>query len=329
VEWSHFGLDRQPFRPAVDPSSYFPASSHEAARSALADAFARRDPLVLIDGADGVGKTIVARKWLEDLVSDVPRAVVPNARAAHPIELLQAILFDLTLPYQGLSEQETRLALTGHLLDRASECPYPTVVLLDEAHHLGGGALEELRSLGNLETRRGAALFAVLVAGPTLRERLARSELQPIAQRLAARAAIEPMTAEESAEYIRHQIRAAGGDPERVFSAEALPLLVGACRGVPRLLNRAAARSLELAAAGEAESADVEAVLESLASLGLTAPDLAEPALLSGPVDPVLLPHPARTVGPARSRRGKSAAGDAGDEAAAPRGSKDKRKRSA
>jgi type II secretory pathway predicted ATPase ExeA len=329
VEWSHFGLDRQPFRPAVDPSAYFPAASHEAARTALAEAFGRRDPIVLIDGADGVGKTIVARKWLEDLVPDVPRAVVPNSRAAHPIELLQAILFDLALPYQGLSEQETRLALTGHLLDRASECPYPTVIVLDEAHHLGESALEELRSLGNLETRRGAALFAVLVASPALRETLIRPGLQSFAQRLDARVAIEPLTAEESAEYIRHQICAAGGDPERVFAADAMPLLVNACRGIPRLVNRAAARSLELAAAGEAEAADVEAVLEALDRLGLAVPDTAEPALLTGPVDPVLLPHPARTVGPARSRRGKSAASDAGDEAAAPRGSKDKRKRTA
>ena len=27
MEWSHFSLDRQPFRPAVDPDSYFPIRS--------------------------------------------------------------------------------------------------------------------------------------------------------------------------------------------------------------------------------------------------------------------------------------------------------------
>ena len=116
------------------------------------------------------------------------------------------------MPYQGLTEQETRLALTGHLLDAAGECAYPTVVVLDEAHHLGELALEELRLLGNLETRRGAALFAVLVANQTLRETLSGPSHESLAQRLAVRAAIEPLTAEESAEYIRHQIRAAGGE---------------------------------------------------------------------------------------------------------------------
>jgi type II secretory pathway predicted ATPase ExeA len=328
VEWSHFGLDRQPFRPAVDPAAYFPAASHEAARAAVAESFARRDPIVLIDGPSGVGKTLVARKWLEDLVPDVPRIVVPNSRADRPIELLQAMLFDLALPYQGLTEQETRLALTGHLLDVAGECPYPTVVVLDEAHHLGELSLEELRLLGNLETRRGGVLFAVLVANQTLREALSGPSHEGLAQRLAVRAAIEPLTAEESAEYIRHQIRAAGGESGTVFDAEAISILAGACRGVPRLINRAATLTLELAAAGQAEEADVEAALEALERLGLSVPEPSEPV---DPVDPVLLPHPARAVGPVRSRRGKSVAGPTGDEAGTARGSKDRpsRKRSA
>jgi type II secretory pathway predicted ATPase ExeA len=323
VEWSRFGLDRQPFRPAVDPESYFPAASHEAALAAVAAAFARRDLAVLVDGPPGVGKTLVARKWLEHLVPDVPRVVVPNARAAAPAELLQAILFDLSKPYQGLAEQELRLALTGHLLDAAAAGSYPTVLVLDEAQHLGESVLEELRLLGNLETRSGPAVFALLVAQPGLRETLSGPAYESFSQRLAARVAVEPLTPDESAEYLRHQVRAAAGDPARVFSEEAASLLAGACRGVPRLLNRAAELALELAAAAEADQADAEAALESLAQLGLAA---AEPA---GPADPVFLPHPARSGEPARSRRGKGSVLAAGDEAGTARGSKDKRKRSA
>jgi type II secretory pathway predicted ATPase ExeA len=325
VEWSYFGLDRQPFRPAVDPDSYFPAVSHEFALGAVAASFARRDPIVLIDGPSGVGKSLVARKWLEHLVPDVPRVIVPNTRAERPAELLQAILFDLGKPYHALSEQELRLAVTGHLLDSAGENPYPTVLVLDEAQDLSESVFEELRLLGNLETRRGTALFVVLVAQPRLRETLALPAYEPFAQRLAMQAAIAPLSGDESTGYIQHQVRAAGGEPEKVFTAEALALLAGACRGVPRLLNRAAALTLELAASGEAEQADVEATLEALDRLGLAS---LEP---DQPTDPILLPHPARTTEPVRSRRGKSAVGPAADEAGSARGSKDKssRKRSA
>ncbi len=271
-DWLPFGMDRPAFRPGVDTAAYFAAASHEAALAALAAAFARREPAVLIDGAAGVGKSLVARKWLDDLLPDVPRALLPNARADKPADLLQAILFDLGKPYQGLTEQELRLALTGHLLDAAAD-GYPTVIVIDEAQHLSLSALEELRLLGNLETRHGAAAFVVLVAQPTLRAAMLRPAYELFADRVAVRCAIESLSAEESGAYLRHQVGAAGGDPARVLDEGAVELLTAACAGVPRALNRAAGLAFELSAGAGAEVVDVEAAIEALGQLGIAPPD--------------------------------------------------------
>ena len=321
MDWSQFGMDRPPFRPAVDASAYFAADTHEAARAALLAAFARREPAVLIDGPAGVGKSLVARKWLDDLLPDVPRVVLPNAHAERPADLYQAILFDLGKPYQGLSEQELRLAVTGHLLDAAAG-GFPTVIVIDEAQHLSHAALEELRLLANLEAHAGAVAFAVLVAQPTLRAALLRPAAALVADRIAVRCALEPLTVDDSAAYLRHQVRAAGGDPDAVFDDEAIALLASACGGIPRVLNRAAGLAFELAAEAGAEMADVEAVGEALGRLGIAPPDE------DGTGDAVLLPHPARTD--AAEPVGKRKVAGA-DERAAVRGPKEKssRKRSA
>src|SRR5262249_31930153 len=162
-----------------------------------------------------------------------------------PAELLQAILFDLGKPYLGLAEQELRLAVTASLLD-AADCGYPTVLVLDEAQHLSQPAFEELRLLGNLETRRGGAGVAPLGAHPMLGGALRRRAYELSAQRAGAGASVQPLTPAESADYLRHQVRAAGGDPGRVFGDDAVSLLAGACGGVPRVLNRAASLALEL-----------------------------------------------------------------------------------
>lgn len=292
---SHFGMVRRPFRPAVDTASYFPAAAHEAAIAALAAAFARHESIVLLDGPTGVGKSLVARKWLESLPAEVPRAVVPNAHAAKPADLLQAILFDLGQPYEKLSEQELRLAVTGQLLDAAGE--FPTVLLIDEAQHLGPAALEELRLLGNVETRGGSAAFALLVAQPSLRDALARPAYETLAQRIGVRCAIEPFTPEESADYLRHQVRAAGGNPARVYDDSAVSLLAGACGGVARLLNQAAGLAVELAAGGEAELVDSEAAIEALSRLGLEAAEES--------AGPVVLTHPKRPTESAPATRPK------------------------
>lgn len=319
MDWSHFGMDRPPFRPAVDAAAYFPAPAHGAALAAVVAAFARRDPVVLIDGPSGAGKSLVARKWLDDLLPDVPRVLLPNARAERPADLLQAILFDLGKPYQTLSEQELRLAVTGHLLDAAAG-GFPTVVVIDEAQHLGPPALEELRLLGNLEARDGAVVFAVLVAQPTFRDALRRPSCAPFADRVAVRCAIDPLAADESAAYLRYRASAAGGDPAKAFDDGAVELLAGACGGLPRVLNRAAALAFELAAEAGADAVDVEAVIEALGQLGITPPDE------DGTGDAVLLPHPARAAEPERARPKSVAAGERSK-----RGAKDKaaRKRSA
>jgi type II secretory pathway predicted ATPase ExeA len=278
------------FRPSVDTASYFPAASHDAALAGIANAFARRDGLVLIDGPAGVGKSLVARVWLDRLPDTVPRVVLPNASATRPADLLQAILFDLSQPYQGLGEQELRLAVTGQLL-AATSGGKPLVLVIDEAQNLSRDALEELRLLGNIDTRDGPAAFALLVAQTSLRDALRRPAYEPIAQRVGAMFGVEPLSSDESVAYLRHQVKVAGGNPAAVFDDSALSLLAGACGGSPRVLNRTASLALDLAAQGEADAVDVEAAMESLSRLGLSSSDeSAEPDQPAAEPAPTLPP---------------------------------------
>lgn len=287
MDWSHFGLARRPFRPAVDTESYFAAASHEAAHAAIVAASQRQDSIALLEGLPGVGKTLIARRWLESLPEDSCRILITNHQAHKPADLFQAILFDLNKPYAGLSEQELRLAVTEHLLAQAA-ANATTVLAVDEAQNLGPAALEELRLLGNIESNGGSVLFTLLVAQSQLDTTLRRPESAGFLQRLGARCRIEPLSTEESAAYLAHQVKSAGGELHEVFDSEAVAHLAGACQGSPRLLNRAATFAAELAAQAEAEIIDVEAAMEAVSRLGLDA------------AEPLVLPHPGKKKTPRR-----------------------------
>ena len=64
---TRFGLRRRPFRPIPDTDSYFPAATHEAALNHLRRALDDDEGVILLTGEAGTGKTLVARRLLEEL----------------------------------------------------------------------------------------------------------------------------------------------------------------------------------------------------------------------------------------------------------------------
>lgn len=295
MDLAHFGLTRRPFRPTPDTDAYYPAPSHEAALAGLRHAYESSDGLALVDGEPGTGKTIVVRKFLDGLDPSVAPVFLPSPRFLRPADLYQAILFDHGTEYHGLSEQELRLRVTDHLLGRVA-AGEPTVLVLDEAQGLGSDILEELRLLGNIETRATKAAFIVLAAQKELRERFTKAKLVGFAQRVAVRCKIEPLSREDSGRFLQHQLDVAGGRAG-LITDEALSLLTEHARGVPRVLNQVAALAFQLAGSAEADSVDTEAAWEALLQLGLTAG-----VLNAEPVTPrkVRVPRPTKPRSPKR-----------------------------
>ena len=269
---THFCLRQRPFRSTPDSSTYYPATSHERALAALLQALADGEGIALLTGEPGTGKTLLCHCLLERLGEDTTSAFLTHSHLRDRVSLLQTILFDLSLPYEGRSEQELRLALTDFLLKNFGE-GRRTVLVMDEAQHLSADLLEELRMLGNLEARHGKALQVVLASQPSLLEKLRYPPLSILSQRLAVRVTLEPFTPEEAADCLFHQLRSVGARPEEIVSEEAAELLARGSRGVPRLLNQAAHQAFSLAFMAGVTEVDAEAALEALTCLGLQTDD--------------------------------------------------------
>jgi type II secretory pathway predicted ATPase ExeA len=264
---TRFGLGRRPFPATPDCACYYPATTHERALALLRRALTDGDGIVVLTGAPGTGKTLLCHCLLERLGPTAVSAFLTNSHLGSRAALLQALLYDLSLPYDG-DEQELRLRLTDFLL-ASYRAGRPVVLIVDEAQHLSPDLLEELRLLGNLEGGGGRAVQVVLVGQAGLLETLRLPGLAALGQRVTARARLEPLGAEEAIDYLRHHLRAAGGLVEEIATEEALALLACRTAGVPRLLNQAAHQALALADAGDSSTVDVEAALEALAALGL------------------------------------------------------------
>lgn len=275
---AHFGLNQRPFRSTPDREAYYPATSHEHALAPLRQAIADGEAFALLTGEPGTGKTLLCHRLLEG--ESAATAFLTNSHFPGRAGLLQAILFDLALPHDVGGEQALRLALTDFLLRNLAQ-DKRTLLIIDEAHHLTPDLLEELRLLSNIESGRRKALQIVLSAQSAFDKLMSASNLSAFRQRVAVRCRLEPMGRHESADYLAHQLRLAGGKPDRIFTEEALDVLARATGGVPRLLNQAAHQSLTLACHAGVKPADAEVAIEACGVLDLAVEDPPEEAALS------------------------------------------------
>src|SRR4051794_16696361 len=109
---THFGLVRRPFPSTPDTASYYPATAHEQALARLREALDDGEAMMLLTGVAGTGTPLLCHGLLERKTESGATAFLTNSHIGTRRDLLQAVLYDLALPYETGTEQELRLRLT-------------------------------------------------------------------------------------------------------------------------------------------------------------------------------------------------------------------------
>jgi type II secretory pathway predicted ATPase ExeA len=235
--------DERVFPSYPQVARYFPASSIEDARQRLGRAIERGDGPGLVIGGPGTGKSLLLQVLASQYHERFDVVLPACARLCTRRALIQAILFELGLPYRVRDEGDLRLSLLDHLLSR-EECPTGLLLLVDEAQTLSPALLDELRVLTNL-VRGGTPRVRLVLAGSSvLEECFAHPELESFSQRLSARCYLGPFGREETAQFVRAQVAASSASPDEIFANDAWEAIFEATDGVPRLINQLCDRAL-------------------------------------------------------------------------------------
>ena len=107
------------------------------------------------------------------------------------------------------------------------------VLVLDEAHLLDAGQLEELRLLTNADMDSHSPFACLLVGQPTLRRQIKLGTFAALDQRIALRYAMTGMSDAETKTYLAHHLTLAGRS-DTMFSDDAIALIHQVGRGIPR-----------------------------------------------------------------------------------------------
>ena len=261
----HFGLAELPFNLTPDTDFYCELPVYSDAMNVLRVALETGEGFVKVVGEVGTGKTMLCRMLLNYLDKRAKCAYLPNPYLS-PNELRLALASELSIRVARTIDQYQLTEKINRKILKLHEQGKPVVVIVDEAQALPKESLEALRLFTNLETEKRKLLQVVLFAQPELDQRLAKPELRQLRQRIAFSCKLKPLDSSSLRIYLNHRLRAAGLSLERfpggeLFSSSAIKALLKYSRGIPRLVNVLAHKSLMLAYGQgqfKIESADVK-----------------------------------------------------------------------
>jgi hypothetical protein len=103
---------------------------------------------------------------------------------------------------------------------------------------------------------------------PALDDVLDHASLAQLRQRTRLRQRLRPMDEEETAAYIRHRIKVAGGNADEIFAPETFPEIYRLTQGIPRLINTLCDTTLTACMVESRQRADLETIANVVKELG-------------------------------------------------------------
>jgi general secretion pathway protein A len=257
----YFGFKEKPFNIAPDPDFLYLSRKHQNAISSLDFGLMDDAGLILFTGDIGTGKTTLIHHILRKIGADFTVAVVFNTNVDAG-QLLGIILQEFGLNADSDNKALAFKALTRFLIDLRSRNRRP-LLIIDEAQSLSLEALEEIRLLSNLQDGSTMLLQIMLVGQPELKDKLKSPAMASLTQRITVNYHLKPFEREETAQYIAHRLKTAGGRTD-LFTHSAIDKVHRMTRGIPRSINILCHAALVYGFADDLSTIDVPVLAEIL-----------------------------------------------------------------
>ena len=259
----HFGLQNEPFSKEIDDDKlWLPESKRGLVDELVACVHERKHAVVT--GEPGVGKTCVLRALRHALGSSQAfRLTYCHNVTLGRRDFYRHLCHCLGIAY-GSTAGDVFLSVSKHVEELSRERALP-VLVVDEAHLLHQDTLDHLHILLNYSWDSRSLLSLILIGLPDLDERLAMRRNRSLYSRLHYRLSIEPLSPDDTADYVRARLAAAGATKE-LFSSDAIAILHEAASGSLRDIDRVAHKALRFTARKKRKLVErdvVQAVLQA------------------------------------------------------------------
>lgn len=230
----HFGLTEKPFSTSPDPRFAYGTREHQLAVAKIQYAVEERQGIFLLQGEIGTGKTTVSQFMLNNWRDDESLAVahITNPSVRTPSQFLRLILSHYGAETPHLLQDNwdaLRSLLVGNYKEGRN-----TVIVIDEAQTISAENMETLTHISNEQTQKAKLVQIVLLAQPNIARKLTYKPA--LRDRIAHGSVLNPLSYEDAVKMLRHRLRQADGDFDRLFPGDLSRHVYNNTKGIPRRL---------------------------------------------------------------------------------------------
>ena len=241
---AHFRMTENPFTADADPKFLWLGGKRKEIVADLVRGILDGAGVHVVLGAAGTGKTLLANAVVDEL-GDRTLAVVVPCMEYRGIDFLKLVerAFGIGADPEGRGSFAGRFS---EFLRRTGSLGRPAVLIVDDAHRLNGSSLRELSQICRPAENGVPPLQLVFFGEPRFRELVNDEAYRDLFESAGARLALDPLTRDETAQYIRHRLRVTQCERE-LFTSDAVEEIFIYSKGVPGLVNRACEAALSRA----------------------------------------------------------------------------------
>ncbi|MGK0437167.1 MAG: MSHA biogenesis protein MshM [Paracoccaceae bacterium] len=232
-----FELSSSPFDNSLNQNFYFDTATHSEALKALEYTLESNKGIALIYGVPGTGKTFLSYAFKTQAIKNGHVVLESDQLLRNENHFLSQLALKLKIKSESHEQIGLSEAIKVKLLAQTKRGK-SFIVIVDEAQEMDDNFFALLRSINNIESENRKLVQIVLLAQPTIINKLARPEFDSLRQRIAFKQELRQLSKQETIDYIHYRIKMADGDEERtIFHESALNVIFNATKGVPRLIN--------------------------------------------------------------------------------------------
>ncbi len=240
----HFNLTAPPFSPTPDTRFFVESGTQKSLFIEMIEHVNLDNGFIRIIGDAGAGKTVHCRRLLNALRCHRKRYKLLHLPQPKLSEegLLKAMAHELNVKHSTTGT--LKADVVAQLKKQVEKKHRVNVVVIDEAQTMPDDTLEFLTELIDEETDNAKLMRVVLFTMP-LNEKLSDlPAMRLLTDRITLECELQHFDEEGTRRYIESRLRKVGYDADPLFTDDALSLLYKASKGVPRLINMLAHKSL-------------------------------------------------------------------------------------